>query len=73
MKKMSVEWHQDCLENSLRYEDELRERIEGMKEQLDRIHESNNFKKRQIALAKLKGVTEFDGDKFGVLKKEQGK
>lgn len=66
MGKKPIEWHEECLKDSTDTERRLREELDSLKEEVERICEENAFKTYQILLAKSMGKTEFDGEKFGI-------
>ena len=66
--KMSIEWHEGCLENRKRTRDELVQRIINLTQQLTRDNGAIYFYQEQIDGAKGQGRDGFDSTKFMVSK-----
>lgn len=58
-EKFPIEWHEECLKNSMKYAAELRTRLSNLQKEIERIEFNNESKKAKIELAKSKGIKEF--------------
>ena len=60
----SISWHENCLENSRRSVDELKQQIARLNRELTQKEQRVAWAEIQIEEAKRRGLTEFDPDKF---------
>ena len=64
MSKQTIEWHEGCLRNSEDHLVRVVRQIQSLTEQMKEYRKENNFYRRQINEAKLKGKDGFDRDLF---------
>lgn len=64
MKVFSIAWHENCLENSRRSVDELKEQIARLNRELTKKEQRVAWAEIQITEAKRRGLEEFDPDRF---------
>lgn len=69
--KRPVEWHEHCLANAEMSAAKKWEQVQSLKDDAARTEIANLFRREQIAEAKRRGITEFDGDKFNVKRKQK--
>lgn len=69
--KLSIQWHRDCLKNSMRYVDDLISEIKRKQKYLDGIKSQNIFLATQINEAIKKGYDGFNDSIF--MKTRRGK
>ena len=67
--KKPIEWHQNCLKNSVNYYNKQFERIRKNLHKVAELQRENDFYKLQIETAIKKGKDGFDQDRFLVKKK----
>ena len=65
MSKQSIEWHQECLANSLASERSMNEQLERMRKACERISGDNIKYRKQINRAIRLKKDAFDRDRFG--------
>lgn len=58
-QKFPIEWHEECLKNSTRYVEELRNKLSSLQKEIEIAEFNNESKKAKIELAKSKGIKEF--------------
>lgn len=64
--KRSVDWHKECLDNSRQTLQHYRKEVLFLQEKIARHEKDLLVRHSQIIEAELRGVTEFDADKFGL-------
>ena len=68
--KRPIEWHEECLRNSIISQEQRKAQLESIKKEVERGEKIITFHKVQILEAKRRGLTAFDGTKLMVRKKE---
>lgn len=61
---MSIEWHEECLNNHRNNLIRMEEELKRMKENFERSMNDYMFHEQQVEEAKKKGMDGFDGEKF---------
>jgi hypothetical protein len=69
--KMPLEWHKECLSNSLRTELEKRKYIQVLLDEADRLKARNDFYSFQIETAEKEGKLSFDSERYCVGRKKE--
>lgn len=68
--KQSIGWHKDCLANGRQslqaMRDELKRTQDYLQQRIASLEADIMVRDAQIIEAELRGVTEFDADKFGI-------
>ena len=64
MSAYPISWHQECLNNSTQYAARERKRIEAELARIVREENDNEFYQYQIIMAREKGKTSFDRERF---------
>ena len=62
--KLSIEWHEQCLENMRLNLDRTRGELTRVQDRVAREEQRVAFVERQLAEAKRRGLTEFDPERF---------
>ena len=69
--KYPIEWHRECLENSIRtLATQVQER-DNLQRNIERARDDIAFYSFQIDLAKERGLEGFDRDKLGIKRKKE--
>ena len=66
MSAMSIEWHEECLRNSIESHKQRLKELERAVEAERRCREENEHHAKQIERAKRLGKKSFDSEKFGI-------
>jgi hypothetical protein len=64
MSKMTIEWHEECLQNSKNTQRRVAEELKFLQERMKNLEVSNEFHEYQIKEAKAKGLDGFDSYRF---------
>lgn len=68
--KFPLLWHKDCLANMRGSAERMKVEVQSMQERYERLLSEINAYDAQIIEAELRGVDEFDSDKFGIKRKK---
>jgi hypothetical protein len=71
--KWSISWHETCLKNWERSQDEAEEELQRHTERIERRRCDIENYRAKIALAKKKGLNGFDSERFGKEIEKEGK
>ncbi len=64
--KQSIEWHSDCLKNSIEHARRKREILERDIQELEKLEHLNRLKAAQISLAIKEGKDAFDEERYAI-------
>lgn len=68
MVSRTIEWHKECLRNSIKYAEQKEKRLKQLSTELEKLSKRNTFYYNQILEANKQNKKTFDNEKFLIKK-----